>query len=92
MDGEDSRPLCKVCGKPVGTIRDDFGEPQDVHITCRHFAFEHVGNPDEPCGDINCPHFLLRTYREKLASLGVDADEVVEEALRKRRVARKSAQ
>jgi hypothetical protein len=91
MGAKNSGPLCRVCGKPVGTIRDDFGDPPDVHIICRHFAFEHEGNPDQPCGHINCPQFLLQTYRLKLASLGIDTDDVVEEAIQKRISRRKSS-
>ena len=91
MDPKDTSPLCRVCGKPVGTIRDDFGDPPDVHIICRHFAFEHDGNPDEPCASINCPQFLLQTYRQKLASLGVDTDDVVEDAIQRRIAQRKGS-
>jgi hypothetical protein len=91
MAEPDSQHLRKVCRKPVGTIRDDFGDPPDIHIICRHFAFEHDGNPDEPCGSINCPQFLLLTYRDKLASLGIDTEDVVEEALQKRIAQRKGS-
>jgi hypothetical protein len=84
MDTKGASPLCRVCGKPLGTIRDDFGFPTDAHLICHHFAFEHDGNPDEPCVKINCPQFLLQTYRLKLASLGVDTDNVIEEAIQRR--------
>ena len=84
MPGEHSTPMCRVCGKPVA-VSGEFGEPTDVHLICYHFAFEHDADPDQPCGKINCLQFILQAYKEKLIALGQDADEVVEEAIRKRR-------
>ena len=62
-----------------------------MHHICYHIMFEHDADPDAPCRHINCFQFLLQAYREKLAQLGVDTDDVVEEALQKRIARRKDS-
>jgi hypothetical protein len=62
-----------------------------MHHICYHIAFEHDTDPDQPCRNINCLQFLLHVYREKLATLGVDTDDLVEEALQKRIAGRKDS-
>ena len=91
MDAKDSRPPCRVCGKPVGTIRDDFGDPPDVHLLCNHMAFHHDADPDQPCQRIDCPWFIFQAYKDKLLSLGLNADDVVEEAIQRRIAQRKGS-
>lgn len=92
MKAKKSLPLCRLCGKPVGPHNPDFLDPApDMHHICYHIAFEHDADPDEPCRHINCLQFLLQTYREKLAQLGVDTDDVVEEALQRRIARRKDS-
>ena len=93
MESKESSPLCRLCGKPLGTRSGDydFGGPDDVHWICYHFVVEHTGNPDEPCAMITCPLFTLEAYYWKLGSLGVDQDDVVEEAIQKRIAARKGS-
>jgi hypothetical protein len=77
--------LCKLCGKPVGPHNPDFPDPApDMHHICYHIAFEHDTDPDQPCRHINCLQFLLQVYRDKLVALGVDTDDLVDQALQKR--------
>jgi hypothetical protein len=90
MNANKSRPRCRFCGKPVGPHNPDFPDPApDMHLICYHFAFEHDTDPDDACRHINCPNFLLQVFRQKLANLGVNADDVVEQALQERIAARK---
>jgi hypothetical protein len=92
MKAKKSDPLCRLCGKPVGPHNPDFLDPApDMHHICYHIAFEHDTDPDQPCQKITFLQFLLQTYREKLATLGVDADDVVEEALQKSIAKRKNS-
>jgi hypothetical protein len=52
-----------------------------MHWLCFHIAFEHGGDPDEPCADVSCPRWHEQVYKQKLAELGHDPQKVLDDAV-----------
>ena len=80
----DSYPICVKCNKPVEENKEQYEVFEKMHWLCFHLEFEHEGDPDRPCGDPSCPLWHVEVYKDKLLSLGVDPEQVLEEAISQR--------
>lgn len=47
--------ICVRCHQPVVTSRAQYDTFERMHYVCFHFAFEHMGDPDDACDDPSCP-------------------------------------
>jgi hypothetical protein len=81
----DQQPLlCVRCHQPVTIHRSDYDLFEQMHWLCFHLEFEHQADPDEPCSDPSCPRWHIEVFRAKLAELGYDPQEVLNDAINKR--------
>lgn len=54
-DSGENRPTCRRCGKDVVANAASFDVFEQMHYTCFHYAFEHLGDPDVECRAGGCP-------------------------------------
>ena len=60
--------ICKLCSKPVILNRDRAVSCfEGMHWLCFHIIFEHTGDTDAPCDDIDCPMLSDAAKTERLA-------------------------
>jgi hypothetical protein len=76
--------VCVRCHEPVTRFYDDYETFERMHWLCFHLEFEHSGDADTPCGDPSCPWWHIEVFRNKLAELGYDPQEVLHQAIEKR--------
>jgi hypothetical protein len=76
--------LCQRCNEPVIVNADSYEVFEKMHWLCFHLEFEHDTDPDQACGDPDCPWGLIDLFRDRLRRLGVDPAKVVEEAVEKK--------
>jgi hypothetical protein len=76
----DQQLLCVACGRPVNANKKYYEVHEQMHWLCFHLLFEHQGDPDEACDDPSCPWRRIDALEKKLRSLGVDPDQVHDDA------------
>ncbi len=74
-------PTCRRCGKAIVLNAENAATFETMHWLCFHLEYEHSADPDAPCGDPSCPWRAIKIYREALAKLGRDPDEVFAQAI-----------
>ncbi|HBY24723.1 MAG TPA: hypothetical protein DEG88_16065 [Propionibacteriaceae bacterium] len=47
--------MCRRCGQPVVAASDLYDLFAQMHYSCFHNLFEHLGDPDIECGADSCP-------------------------------------
>ncbi len=76
--------ICEYCNSPVIANADNYEIFENMHWLCFHLNFEHSGDRDESCDDPSCPWWHIEIYIEKLKSLGLDPQTVIEDAVKER--------
>lgn len=76
--------LCEKCSKPVDVNREQYDVFEKMHWLCFHLEFEHDGDPDQACGDPNCPWWHIDVLTRELERLGRDPQFVIESAIKER--------
>jgi len=72
------------CNKPVEENKDRYEVFERMHWLCFHLEYEHEGDPDRACNDPSYPWWQLEVYKNKLENMGLDAKEVLEQAIKER--------
>lgn len=77
--------LCRRCGTKIEVDpATSAGIFEGMHWLCFHLEFEHSTDPDLPCDDFaGCPWWTIRYYENRLAQLGVDPKEVIQEGVQR---------
>lgn len=84
MSTPNDTKICKRCKQPVIVSADRYDVFEQMHWLCFHLEYEHQADPDESCGDVDCPWWHIEVLRDKLRQLGVDPQQVIHEAIDKR--------
>lgn len=66
---------CKSCGHHVE--KQDAEMFEGMHWLCFHFAFEHNGDPDEPCRSRHCPTWHLQILKAYIQQQGHDPELII---------------
>jgi predicted nucleotidyltransferase len=74
--------ICVRCNKLVEKNKELYEVFEKMHWLCFHLEFEHEGDPDIHCDDPSCPWWLIKVYKEKLKSMGLDPEEIMEQAIK----------
>ncbi len=68
---------CKSCGKPIEDSKENIDMFEGMHWLCFHYAFEHQGDPDEPCRSRHCPTWHLEILKKYVSNQGSNPTEII---------------
>lgn len=78
-------PVCRACNRPVVVERERYEVFEGMHWLCFHLAFEHGDfDPDEPCGDVECPWSRIEALQGLLHDMGMTAEAITEAIVARR--------
>lgn len=73
MSDLDHDLMCRRCGRPVWTNRDNYEVFERMHYVCFHYEFEHElsnpdTDPDDDCGVPGCPSAPAVRHKDRMVA------------------------